>query len=132
MRYIVVYFAIAVPFIVIDGIWLTAMMHRLYLPTLGDLARDKPNLWPALAFYLVYPLGLLGLAVMPALQLENMMRAAELGLLFGFFTYATYDLTNYATLRNWSMALTAVDITWGSLLAASCALIGYVVARRLL
>ena len=132
MSYVVVYLAVAVPFVVIDAIWLGAMMHRLYLPTLGDVARDKPNLWPALAFYLLYPLGLLGFAIVPALQLENMLGAAVFGLLFGFFTYATYDLTNHATLINWSVTLTVIDIAWGSVLAASCVAIGYLVAHRLL
>ena len=102
MRFFAVYLAVAVPFVLIDLVWLKVMGEGLYRPTLGDILLPDPRLWPAAVFYLLYPLGLIGLAVMPAYQDEGPIKALVLGGMFGFFTYATYDLTNQATLRNWT------------------------------
>ena len=132
MRFVAIYLATAVPFLLIDLVWLKMMGERMYRPTLGDILLPEPRLWPAAVFYLLYPLGLIGLAVMPAYQDESLVRALVLGSMFGFFTYATYDLTNQATLRNWSSLLTITDVVWGSVLAACCACSGYIVADRLL
>lgn len=132
MSYIAVYLAVAVPFVVIDAIWLKLMSKRLYLATMGDIARSKPNLWPAIIFYFLYPIGLISLAVMPAHAAASGSKAAVLGLLFGLFTYATYDLTNQAILRNWTLTLSVVDIAWGSLLGAVSAYSGYLAAHLLI
>jgi uncharacterized membrane protein len=132
MRFVAVYLAVAVPFVLIDLVWLKVMGERMYQPTLRDILLPEPRLWPAAVFYLLYPLGLIGLAVMPAYQDGSAMRALVLGLMFGFFTYATYDLTNQATLRNWTNLLTITDVVWGTVLAACCACSGYIVANRLL
>jgi uncharacterized membrane protein len=78
-------------------------------------------------FYLFYPLGLIIFAVLPAHGEGSLLRALALGVLFGCFTYATYDLTNHATLRNWSTTLTVTDICWGSVLAGFSAAIGYLI-----
>jgi uncharacterized membrane protein len=132
MRYVAVYLAVAVPFLLIDLVWLKLMSERIYRPTLADLLLPEPRLWPAAAFYLIYPLGLVGFAVAPAYQDASSLGALILGLMFGFFTYATYDLTNQATLRNWSSLLTITDLAWGAVLAACCACSGYFMAGRLL
>lgn len=132
MRYAAVYLAAAVPFLLVDMVWLSLMGERMYRPILGDILLPQPRLWPAAVFYLLYPLGLLGFAVMPAYHDESFTKALVLGCMFGFFTYATYDLTNQATLRNWTSLLTLMDVLWGSALAAFCAYFGYIASERLL
>jgi uncharacterized membrane protein len=131
INFVGAYLAVALPFVMLDFIWLKLMGQRLYQATLGDVLRPDPNLWAAAVFYLVYPLGLIGFAVLPACQEGSILRALTLGAMFGCFTYATYDLTNQATLRNWSTTLTVVDICWGSVLAGCSAGIGYVAISRL-
>lgn len=130
MRFIIAYLTVATSFTAIDMVWLGIMAERLYRPALGEILRPEPNLLPAGFLYLFYPLGLLAFAVMPACYKHSAYRALASGAMFGFFTYATYDLTNQATLRNWSTALTIADICWGSLLAGISAYLGYVVAAR--
>lgn len=127
-----IYLAVAAPFILVDLVWLKTMSERLYRPALGDILRTDPQLAPALLFYLIYPVGLVVFAVLPAHASASSARALMLGLLYGFFTYATYDLTNQATLRNWSTALTSLDVLWGSALGATCAYFGYLASLRLL
>ncbi len=131
MNLLLTYLSVAATFLAVDMIWLRAMVERLYRPVLGELLRPEPNLTAAAVFYLLYPVGLVGFAVLPAQAESSGLRAAILGMMFGWFTYATYDLTNQATLRNWSTALTLVDICWGSLLAALSAWVGYMVAQRM-
>jgi uncharacterized membrane protein len=132
MRYAAVYLATAVPFMLVDMVWLSLMGGRMYRPILGDILLPQPRLWPAAIFYLLYPLGLLGFAVMPAYHDASSVKALVLGCAFGFFTYATYDLTNQATLRNWTTLLSFLDVLWGSALAAFCAYFGYIASDRLL
>ena len=103
-------------FVAADMIWLGIMASRFYRPTLGDIAVVSVNLTPAVAFYAIYPIGLLIFAVEPALRTGTIPGAFLFGALFGFFTYLTYDLSNQATLRSWTMSLTLVDVTWGALL----------------
>jgi uncharacterized membrane protein len=128
MTKLAIYGAVALPFALLDFIWLTLMGDRLYRPVLGDMMRI--NVWPAVLFYLVYPIGVVMFAVLPAKD-PGSARAPMLGMMFGFFTYATYDLTNQATLQNWSTLLTSVDVVWGSALADTCAYLGYLIAVKL-
>lgn len=130
MNLVVIYLSVATTFVAIDMIWLKTMAERLYRPVLGEMLRAEPNLMAAAFFYLIYPLGLIGFAVLPAHGEGNALRAFVAGMMFGCFTYATYDLTNQATLRNWSTALTITDICWGSFLAGASAWVGYLVAQR--
>jgi uncharacterized membrane protein len=131
MSYVALYLAVAVPFVITDAIWLKLMGQRFYLATIGDIARSEPNLWPALVLYLIYPLGIIAFSVLPAHAAASGSKAVILGLLFGCFTYATYDLTNQAILRNWTTMLSVVDIVWGGLLGAGSAYCGYQAARHL-
>jgi len=130
MNLILTYVSVATAFVAIDMIWLRTMAEKLYRPVLGDILRTAPNLYAAVLFYLLYPLGLLGFAVLPAHHEGSALRALTSGMMFGFFTYATYDLTNQATLRNWSTSLTVADICWGSFLAGLSAWLGYLVVQR--
>jgi uncharacterized membrane protein len=130
MRFVPVYVALATPFVVLDMLWLSIMADRLYRPALRDILKPQLDLWPAAIFYVLYPLGLIVFAIVPACENGGPWRALLLGMMFGFFTYATYDLTNQATLRNWSTTITFADICWGSALGGISALIGYIVASR--
>jgi len=125
MIYVASYLVALVTFVAADMVWLGAMAPRFYKPTLGDIAIAGVNLPPAIVFYAIYPIGLLIFAINPALKSGSMTAAAVYGALFGFFTYATYDLSNYATLRNWTLQLTLVDVAWGTLLGAASSIVTF-------
>jgi uncharacterized membrane protein len=129
--YSVSYIAASGLFFIVDMVWLSIMASRFYRPTLGDMALSGVNVAPAIAFYILYPIGLVIFAILPRLRSGSMTTALLYGALFGFFTYAIYDLTNQATLRNWTIQLTLVDIAWGSALAAAAAMAGYLIAIKL-
>ena len=113
-------YLISIPiFILFDLLWLGVVAKSFYQTRLGHLLGEV--VWPpAIVFYLVFLVGLTYFATYPALD-SGLLRTALLGALFGFFTYATYDLTNHATLRDWPLAVTLVDIVWGTLLGAGVA-----------
>ena len=119
-------------FVAADMVWLGLMAPRFYKPAIGDIALSGFNLPPAIVFYLIYPVGLLIFAIYPALKSGSLTNAVVYGALFGFFTYATYDLTNYATLRNWTLQLTAVDVAWGAVLGATASLVSFLAVSRLM
>ncbi|MCX7310562.1 MAG: DUF2177 family protein [Hyphomicrobiales bacterium] len=124
------YFAALVTMVAADMAWLGVMAPRFYKPTLGDIMLSGFNLPPAILFYLLYPIGIVIFAVNPALKSGSIGTALFYGALFGFFTYATYDLTNQATLRNWTVQLTIVDVAWGSVLAAATAAVSFWVVTK--
>lgn len=108
-------------FFVIDMIWLGYVSRNFYKTQLHHLLSPEVNWTAAFLFYFVYIVGIIFFAVRPGLEAESLIRTCLLGALFGFFTYATYDLTNLATLRNWPITVVIVDIAWGTLL---CTLVG--------
>ena len=108
-------------FFVIDMIWLGYVSRNFYKTQLHHLLSPEVNWTAAFLFYFIYIVGILFFAVRPGLEAESLIRTCLLGALFGFFTYATYDLTNLATLRNWPITVVIVDIAWGTLL---CTLVG--------
>lgn len=110
MTYIVAYIASLIVFGALDAIWLTTMTSRIYRPVLGDILLSDLRVAPALAFYLLYPVGLVVFAAMPALRAGSAGTALAQGALFGLIAYATYDLTNYATLRSWTLQITLIDL----------------------
>lgn len=125
MLYAIAYAATLVAFLAVDAVWLYKMGSVLYRPTLGDILLEAPRFAPAVVFYLVYPIGVLAFAVAPALKSGSMLTAIGWGALFGALAYATYDLTNYATLRNWTLQITLADIAWGAFLTGVAAAAGY-------
>lgn len=131
MRYLIAYGCSAVVMLVLDGIWLTVMGSRLYKPVLGDWLSGSVKLAPAIAFYLLFLFGMTYLATAPALNAGAWQKAAINGAVFGLVAYATYDLTNQATLARWSTTITLADMAWGSFLACTTALAGYFGARLL-
>lgn len=125
-------FALTVPiFFIIDMIWLGLLARPLYQSELKKFL--GPVNWPiAILFYLIFIIGLMIFAILPALQAGSVGVAIVYGALFGFFTYATYDLTNLATVRNWPKLITAIDIAWGTVLAMSVATLSYLISNALL
>ena len=121
---LIAYVATAAIFFGLDLIWLSTMVDGFYRPRLAGLLLEKPNLPVAVGFYMLYVAGILIFAVLPALRAGGWTQAALMGGLFGFFAYATYDLTNLATLRGFSPAVAAVDLVWGTLATAAAAGIG--------
>jgi uncharacterized membrane protein len=119
----------AVAFAVIDLIWLTFVANGFYRSQLGALRADTVNVPAAVGFYLIMVTGVLVFAVMPALKADSVWTALGTGAFLGFLCYATYDLTNLATLRNWPVMLTFVDLAWGTILTAVAASAGYFAAR---
>jgi uncharacterized membrane protein len=110
-----------------DALWLGWLMPAQYQAWIGHLMRPEP-LWPsALAFYLLYPVGIAVLGVQPS---ARAVEAAGRGALLGLIAYGTYDLTNHATLQGWPLALTLVDMAWGATVSALAAGAGYGLARR--
>ena len=112
-----------VVFMAIDAVWLTQMASRLYQPTIGHLLAPEPDLVAALVFYLLYILGMVVFTVRPAQHDAHLGAAAARGALFGLVAYATYDLTNQATLRDWPWIVTFLDLCWGTFLTGSVTLV---------
>lgn len=127
--YIKLYLVNMVAFLVIDLTWLGVIARDFYHQQLAHLLAPRTNFPAAILFYTIFVLGLMILAVIPGLRSEQMEKAVLLGALYGFFTYITYDLTNLATLRDWPILLSVIDILWGTLLGTSVAAIGYLVGR---
>jgi uncharacterized membrane protein len=125
-------YAVTLPiFFAIDLVWLGVVARTFYRRHLGHLLAAEVN-WPvAILFYLVFIVGIVLFAVKPALETHSAMRALAYGALFGFFTYATYDLTNHATMRDWPAIVTVVDLAWGTTLSALVAYSSYQVSHRL-
>lgn len=130
MRYLLAYVGAGVTMAVLDAIWLATMADRLYRPVIGSIMADKPDMRPAIVFYLLYVFGIVFLAVLPGLREGSLSRTLTTAAVFGLVAYATYDLTNQATLRVWSTQLTLIDLAWGTVVTTAAALGGYLLARR--
>lgn len=124
MRYVLAYLAVAVVFLGIDFIWLSRAMG-FYKRELGNILAEKPDLSVAALFYMLYVAGIMVLAVVPAEKNGSWISALLLGGTLGLIAYATYDLTNLATLKDWSAKVALVDIVWGTFLTAISSLAGY-------
>ena len=113
------YAVAAVAFLVIDLVWLGVVANGLYRRLMGDLLRDSPNVLAAGVFYAVFVAGLVSFAIWPAIDGGSVGDALLRGALFGFVTYATYDLTNLAVLRGYPTSIALVDLAWGTVLGAA-------------
>ncbi|WP_339496083.1 DUF2177 family protein [Pseudomonas sp. RA_105y_Pfl2_P56] len=125
---LIAYVATLVTFLLLDGIWLGLLMAPTYRELLGSLMLEKPLLVPAAVFYCLYVFGCVVFVVLPA---SSWQRAAKMGALLGLVAYGTYDLTNWATLRGWSVQVTLMDWMWGAFATAVACTVGFSVARRL-
>ena len=125
-------YALTVPvFFAVDIVWLGLVAKKFYQNNLGFILSPDVNWSAAIAFYLLYICGILIFAVVPALEKESLGKALLWGCLYGFFTYATYDLTNMATIKNWPLKVVVVDVLWGTFLCSTVASIGFMIGNRL-
>ena len=130
MSHAIAYGATALIFLALDYIWLAHVAGSFYRERLAGLMAEQVNFTVAGVFYLVYVVGIVIFAVAPALRSGNWQDAALYGCLFGFFAYATYDFTNLATLCDWPVVVTVVDVAWGTFVTGFSATVGYIVARN--
>lgn len=117
-------------FLGIDMIWLTVIAKNFYSKQLGFLMAKEPNLLAAITFYLIFVAGLTFFVISPALQEKSWTYALFAGAFFGLVTYATYDLTNLATIKDWPIVVTVIDLVWGTLLSASVSVITYFLINK--
>ncbi len=129
IKIIYIYILTSLAFFVIDIVWLGFVAQNFYDKYLSHLLSDKVN-WPAaIIFYLIYIVGILVFAVFPAYNDESLFKAIVLGGLFGLVAYATYDLSNLATLKDWPLTVVLVDIIWGIVLTSSVSIAGFYITR---
>ena len=129
--YIKLYILTVPVFFAIDMLWLGLVARSFYKRHLGFIISPEVNWVAALVFYFIFIIGILIFSVLPALEKDSLIRAVVFGALFGFFTYATYDLTNLATIKDWPLTVVIIDIIWGSLLCASVSAGAYMIGRWL-
>lgn len=132
MQFLKVYALTLVIFFLVDIVWLGVISKKLYKEYLGHLMAPNVNWAAALVFYFLFIAGLVFFVIMPAIEKGDLMYAITVGAFFGLITYGTYDLTNLATLRDWPLNITIIDLIWGTFLNAATSGITYFVATRLL
>ena len=128
---IISYLLTALVFFAIDLAWLGLVARDMYRRDIGHLMGDQVNWVAAVVFYLAFIVGILIFAVYPSVDNGSVLHAMLRGALFGFFTYATYDLTNLATLRDWPLSVTIIDITWGMVLTGAVSAVGFFIVKAL-
>ena len=116
-------------FLGIDMVWLTLVAPKFYKAQIGHLMADKAKLLPAAIFYVLFVAAMVYFVIAPALEHQNLTRLIVSAAIFGLVTYATYDLTNMATLKDWPLLVTVVDITWGTFLSLAVSLITYLILK---
>lgn len=129
-KYAATYAATAIVMVLLDLLWLGVIAKPIYQQGIGHLMAEQPRLGVAAAFYLMFALAIVIFAVAPNEGSAGVWRTALTGALFGFFAYATYDLTNLATLKNWPVAMSLMDMAWGSFVSAVSAVAGKLMLDR--
>lgn len=125
-------YAIALPvFFIIDMIWLGLVAKNFYRDQIGFLLKPDVNWGAAILFYCLFIAGLILFVIEPALSKNSLTHALVFGALFGLITYATYDLTNLATMKDWPLLVTIVDLVWGAVLASSVSVVTYLIATKI-
>ena len=119
-------------FLIIDVIWLSFATKSFYRPLIGNLLDDKPLMWAAALFYILYVLGMALVVIQPCAESGNLMKTLYTGFIFGLVAYGTYNLTNMAVLKGWSPTVTFVDMFWGGSLTAVSATSGLYIAKKVL
>lgn len=128
-KIIISYLLTAVVFFAIDIIWLGFIAKNLYRKYLGSFLSDRVNWTAAVIFYLIYIIGISIFAIYPSVNKDSVVNAILLGALFGAIAYATYDLTNLATLKSWPIQIVFIDIAWGAVLTATVSLAGFYIVK---
>jgi uncharacterized membrane protein len=131
MKYILLFVVTLFLFISIDLIWIGGIAKNFYRSRIGNLLAEKVNWTAALFFYLIYVGGIFWFAVLPAHRQANMSVAVMNGALLGLISYSTYDFTNLATLKNWSLSVALVDVIWGTCFTAALATIAYFLSVKM-
>jgi uncharacterized membrane protein len=129
LKYCVAYAATATIFLLVDLVWLGFAAKSFYRSGIGALLADEINVPAAVIFYLLYIVGIVIFAISPALESGSWRTSLIMGALFGFFAYATYDMTNLATLRDWPVAVAVVDMAWGTFLTGLSATAGFLATK---
>lgn len=129
--YIKLYFATLIAFFAIDMVWLGLVARKFYLKQLGFLLSPNTNWVAAMIFYLLFIAGILVFVVLPGLQDNSLKTTILRAALFGLVTYATYDLTNLATVKDWPLLLTIVDLAWGTVLSIAVSCVGFLAGKWL-
>ena len=124
------YFIALIVFFLIDLFWLVVVARKLYQQELGYIMSEKPNWIVAALFYLIFIAGLVCFVINPAMEKNSWIFALLVGMLFGFITYSTYDLTNLATLKDWPLKITIIDLIWGSSLGGLVSTVTFFIAKR--
>ncbi len=128
---VIIFFIAFVIFFIIDILWLGLFAKNMYQSQIGFILAKKPNWYAAIVFYILYIVFLMIFAILPALQTSSLNDAMLYGALYGFITYATYDLTNLATLEKWPVKVTIIDIIWGTFLGFSVSTLTYLIGSLL-
>ena len=118
-------------FLIIDVIWLSITVKLLYRPALGGLLNDKPVMWAAVLFYIIYTVSLAIIILQPAISNDSIFQALWTGIIFGLVTYGTYNLTNMATIKDWSPTIVFVDMLWGGCLTGISSAAGIYLSKIL-
>jgi uncharacterized membrane protein len=132
MPYLAAYLTALIVFGGIDALWLSFMGPAVYRPVLAEILAPNLRLAPAITFYLAFPIGLVVFGVLPGLRSGALTSAFAFAVLFGALAYATYDLTNYATLRVWTLQITLLDVGYGALASGVAATLACLAARTLI
>ena len=130
--YLKLYFATLIAFLAIDIVWLGLIARTVYQKYLGFLLTPTINWTAAVLFYLLFILGILVFVVVPGLEKNSLKVTLLRAALFGLITYATYDLTNLATVKNWPVLITVIDMAWGTVLSVVVSYISFMVGKRLI
>jgi uncharacterized membrane protein len=132
MRYLKLYLVSLLAFLAIDMLWLGLVARSFYQQQLGFLMAPSVNWFAAAIFYLLFIVGILFFVVVPGLENGSLKATLLRATLFGLITYATYDLTNLATLKDWPVLLTVVDLIWGIVLSVSVSYLSFMAGKRLI
>ena len=130
MNYIIAYIATMVVFFAIDIVWITKVARGVYFKNLGHLLAKNMAFGPIALFYIMYIAGIVYFGIRPAIATGAVSTAFINGALFGFFCYATYEFTNYATLKDWPVKVLVIDTIWGTVLTGTCAAAGYFIMSQ--
>lgn len=125
-------FITSILFLVIDIIWLSMSVKFFYKPQLGNLLNEKPVMWAAVLFYLIYIMGLAIIVLQPGIKQDSIMNIFFIGVVFGCVAYGTYNLTNMATIKHWSAYVVFVDMFWGGLLTGTSSALGVYLSKKIL
>ena len=125
-------FITSILFLIIDLIWLSFSVKYFYKPQLGTLLNEKPVMWAAILFYLIYVVGLAIIILQPAIKQDSITQAFFTGIVFGIVAYGTYNFTNMATIKNWSPYVVLVDVIWGGFLTGTSSALGIYLSKKFL